>query len=68
MRIDGRKNDELRNIKFTHNFTKHALGSVLVECGDTKVIVTASVENKKPNLFSQLPKSYLRSYDALSFH
>ncbi|MDO5306192.1 MAG: ribonuclease PH [bacterium] len=48
MRIDGRKNDELRNIKFTHNFTKHALGSVLVECGDTKVIVTASVENKKP--------------------
>lgn len=48
MRIDGRKNDELRNIKFTHNFTKHALGSVLVECGDTKIIVTASVENKKP--------------------
>lgn len=48
MRIDGRKNDELRNIKFTHNFTKHALGSVLVECGDTKVIVTAAVENKKP--------------------
>ena len=48
MRIDGRKNDELRNIKFTHNFTKHALGSILVECGDTKVIVTASVENKKP--------------------
>ena len=30
MRIDGRKNDELRNIKFTHNFTKHALGSILV--------------------------------------
>lgn len=48
MRIDGRQNDELRNIKFTHNFTKHALGSVLVEFGDTKVIVTASVELKKP--------------------
>lgn len=48
MRIDGRKNDELRPIKFTHNFTKHALGSVLVEFGDTKVIVTASVDLKKP--------------------
>lgn len=48
MRIDGRKNNELRPIKFTHNFTKHALGSVLVEFGETKVIVTASVELKKP--------------------
>ena len=48
MRIDGRKNDELRPIKFTHNFTKNALSSILVEFGDTKVIVTASVENKKP--------------------
>lgn len=48
MRNDGRKNDELRNIRFTKNYTKHALGSVLVEFGDTKVITTASVENKKP--------------------
>lgn len=48
MRIDGRDNHELRPIKFTHNFTKHALGSVLVEFGDTKVIVTASVDLKKP--------------------
>jgi len=48
MRADGRENNQLREIKFTHNFTKHALGSVLVECGDTKVIVTASVDLKKP--------------------
>lgn len=48
MRNDGRENNQLRNIKFTHNFTKHALGSVLVEFGDTKVIVTASVDLKKP--------------------
>ena len=48
MRLDGRKNNQLREIKFTHNFTKHALGSVLVEFGDTKVIVTASVDLKKP--------------------
>ncbi len=48
MRVDGRRNDELRNIKFTHSFTKHALGSVLAEFGDTRVIVTASVDLKKP--------------------
>ena len=48
MRNDGRENNQLREIKFTHNFTKHALGSVLVEFGDTKVIVTVSVDKKKP--------------------
>ena len=48
MRIDGRENNQLRNISFTHNFTKHAPGSVLVEFGDTKVIVAASVDLKKP--------------------
>lgn len=52
MRNDGRENNELRPIKFTHNFTKHALGSVLVEFGDTKVIVTASVDKKKPRWMS----------------
>ena len=48
MRLDGRKNNELRPIKFTHDFTKHALGSILVEFGDTKVITTASVDLTKP--------------------
>jgi ribonuclease PH len=47
MRKD-RKNDELRPIKFTKDFTKNALGSVLVEFGDTRVITTASVEETKP--------------------
>lgn len=47
MRKD-RKNDELRQIKFTRNYTKHARGSVLVEFGDTKVITTASVDLSKP--------------------
>lgn len=45
---ENRKNDEKRKIKFTGNYTKHAMGSVLAEFGDTKVIVTASVENGKP--------------------
>lgn len=47
MRKD-RKNNELRQIKFTKDFTKNALGSVLVEFGDTKVITTASVDFSKP--------------------
>lgn len=47
MRKD-RKNNELREIKFTKDFTKNALGSVLVEFGDTRVITTASVEVGKP--------------------
>lgn len=53
MRVDGRKNNELRPIKFTHGFTKHALGSVLTEFGDTRVIVTASVELKKPKWMAE---------------
>lgn len=48
MRIENRANNETREIKFTKNYTKHALGSVLVEFGDTKVITTASVEIGKP--------------------
>ena len=48
MRRDDRKNNELRQIKFTKDFTKNALGSVLVEFGDTKVITTASVDFSKP--------------------
>ncbi|MCM1265244.1 MAG: ribonuclease PH [Candidatus Gastranaerophilales bacterium] len=48
MRKNNRGNHELRPIKFTKDFTIHALGSVLVEFGDTKVITTASVDKKKP--------------------
>lgn len=43
-----RKNDELREMSVTTNYTKYAEGSVLVEFGDTKVICTASVEEKVP--------------------
>ena len=53
MRNDGRKNNELRPIKFTHDFTKHAMGSVLVEFGDTKVICTASVDLKRPKWMAE---------------
>lgn len=48
MRVDGRKNDQIRPIKITRNYTKYAEGSVLMETGDTKVICTASIEDKVP--------------------
>ncbi len=47
-RYNNRGNKELRPIKFTRDYTKHALSSVLVEFGDTKVIVTATAEEKAP--------------------
>jgi len=48
MRPSGRTADQQREIKITRNYTKHAEGSVLIETGDTKVICTASVENRVP--------------------
>ncbi len=48
MRPSGRTPDQLRDVRITRNYTKHAEGSVLVEFGDTKVICTASVETSVP--------------------
>ena len=48
MRPSGRAPDEMRAIKITRNYTKHAEGSVLVEFGDTKVLCNASVETRVP--------------------
>lgn len=48
IRLDGRANDQLRPIKITRNFIKYAEGSCLIEMGDTKVICTASIEEKVP--------------------
>ena len=48
MRPSGRALDQLREVRITRNYTKHAEGSVLVEFGDTKVICTASAETKVP--------------------
>ena len=48
MRPSSRQPNQLRNIRITRNYTKHAEGSVLIECGDTKVICTASVDEKVP--------------------
>ena len=48
IRPSKRQNDQLRDIRITRHYTKHAEGSVLVEFGDTKVICTASVEESVP--------------------
>ncbi len=47
-RPSGRAADQLRAVRLTRNYTRHAEGSVLVECGDTKVLCTASVLEKVP--------------------
>ncbi len=48
MRPSGRNPDDLRNIALTCHYTKHAEGSVLVEFGDTRVLCTASIEDRIP--------------------
>ena len=48
MRPSHRLPNQLRAIQITRHYTKHAEGSVLIECGDTKVICTASVEERVP--------------------
>ena len=47
-RIDGRKYDEIRPIKITRKFISHTEGSVFIEMGKTRIVCTASVEDKVP--------------------
>jgi len=49
MRPSHRRPDELRRLRFTRRFTRHAEGSVLVELGETRVLCTASVEERVPH-------------------
>jgi ribonuclease PH len=48
MRPSQRQPDQLRSVRITRNFTRHAEGSVLIEMGDTRVLCTASVEENVP--------------------
>jgi len=48
MRPSGRQANEIRRVSFTPDFTRHAEGSVLVEFGDTRVLCTASIEERVP--------------------
>ena len=47
-RPSGRRADQLRPVRITRHYTKHAEGSVLIEFGDTKVLCTASIEDRVP--------------------
>ncbi len=59
MRSDGRSPERLRGIKITRNFLKTAEGSVLIEAGDTKVICTASIEDKVPMFLKDQKKGWI---------
>lgn len=48
MRRDGRRKEQLRNIKIIRHYTKYAEGSVFIEVGDTKVLCNVSVDEKAP--------------------
>lgn len=48
MRPSGRASDELRQVTIQRHYTKHAAGSTLIAMGDTKVICTASIEDRTP--------------------
>jgi ribonuclease PH len=58
-RIDGRESNQLREIKITRNFTKYAAGSVLMETGDTKVICTATIDEKVPPFMKNTGKGWV---------
>jgi ribonuclease PH len=59
MRPDGRKDNELRPVRITRGFIKSAEGSVLIELGNTRVICTASVEEKVPPFLKDQKKGWL---------
>lgn len=65
LRTDGRRPDELRQVNLTPNWNKHAEGSVLIECGDTRVLCTATVEEKVPPFLKGLGKGWVTAEYAM---
>ena len=59
MRQNGRGPRELRKVSIHRGFTRHAEGSVLIECGETKVICTASIEERVPMFLKGKGKGWL---------
>jgi ribonuclease PH len=58
-RFSNRHAHELRPVRITRGFTRHAEGSVLIECGDTRVICTASVEESVPSFLKGKGQGWL---------
>ena len=59
MRAGGRKPDQLRTVRIQRSFTKHAEGSVLVEFGETRVLCTASVEERVPGFLKESGRGWV---------
>jgi ribonuclease PH len=59
MRPDGRKNNELRKIHISRNFITAAEGSVLIEFGNTRVICTASIEERVPQFLKDQGRGWI---------
>jgi ribonuclease PH len=59
MRPDGRKNNEIRNVKVNRNFIGTAEGSVMISMGNTRVICTASIEDKVPLFLKDQKKGWI---------
>ena len=58
-RTDGRASDEMRRVLITPHFSKHAEGSALIEVGDTRVICTASIQEKVPPFLYRTGKGWV---------
>ena len=58
-RVNGRRADELRPVRIHRRYTKHAEGSVLVEFGDTRVLCTASVEERVPPFLKESGRGWV---------
>ncbi len=58
-RTDGRKPDQLRPVKIERNYIKYAEGSVLITVGDTKVVCTATIEDKVPQFLRGLGEGWI---------
>ena len=59
LRSDGRAPDQMRPVTITPNFTKHAEGSALIDVGDTRVICTASIQEKVPPFLYKTGKGWI---------
>ena len=58
-RPSGRRPDELRAVRITRGYTKHAEGSVLIEFGDTRVVCTASVDERVPGFLRERSQGWM---------
>jgi ribonuclease PH len=65
MRVDGRAEDEIRSVKVSRNFIRHAEGSVLIEMGQTRVICTASVEERIPPFLKESGRGWITAEYAM---